>query len=123
MGFVVRLLVTGAALWAAVELVPGIHYQGGWEGLLGVALVFGFVNAVVRPIIYFLTCPLVILTLGLFVFVLNALMLGLTATLSRSVGLNFTVDGFGPAFLGALVVGFVSAVLSVFVGEKKEKKE
>ncbi len=121
MGFLVRLMSTAAALWAAVEIVPGIDYEGGWPGLLGVALVFGLVNAVIRPILFFLTCPLVALTLGLFVFVLNAMMLGLTAAIAGSFGLDFSVRGFGAAFTGALVVGFVSALLNVFVGKKKKK--
>lgn len=122
MRFLLRLLVTAAALWAAVELVPGIRYLGEWPGLLAVALVFGFVNAVVRPILFWLTCPLVLLTLGLFVFVLNALMLGLTAVIADALGLAFHVDGFGPALVGAIVVGVVSAVLSLFVGEEENEK-
>lgn len=123
MRFLLRLAATAAALWAAVEIVPGIEYQGAWYGLLGVALVFGLVNAVIRPILYWLTCPLVLLTLGLFVFVLNGIMLALTSALAGMVGLDFTVDGFVPAIIGALVVGVVSAVLNAFVGTEKKKKK
>lgn len=117
MSFVLRIFLTAVALWVAVEFVPGIGYQGDSAGLLGVALIFGLVNAVVRPLLYLLTCPLVFLTLGLFVFVLNGLMLLLTAALAGEVGLAFTVDGLVPAILGALVIGLVSAVLSIFVGD------
>lgn len=117
MRFLIRLAVTAASLWVAVRLVPGIGYQGEWLPFLGVALLFGVVNAVVRPILYALTCPIVLLTLGLFVFVLNGLMLLLTAALAEALGIAFTVDGLVPAILGALVVGIVSTVLSVFVGE------
>lgn len=124
MKFLLRLLVTAAALWAAVSLVPGIHYEGHWLGLLGVALVFGAVNATVRPFLKLLTCPLVFLTLGLFIFVLNALMLWLTAGLAGLLGLGFHVDGFWAALVGAIIVGVVSAVLNVVTGaEKKERAE
>ena len=121
MRFVLRLLVTAAALWAAVLFVPGIEHDGPWTSLLLVALVFGLVNAVIRPIVYMLTCPLVVLTLGLFIFVLNGLMLWLTGALSGALGLGFRVEGLLPAILGALVVGLVSMVLSVFVGKKKTR--
>jgi putative membrane protein len=80
-----------------------------------VALVFGVLNAILRPILKLLTCPLIILTLGLFTFVINAVMLWLTSAVSESFGLGFHVAGFVPAFLGALVVTVVSVLLSVFV--------
>lgn len=80
-----------------------------------VALVFGLLNAIVRPILKLLTCPLILLTLGLFTFVINAVMLWLTSAVSESLGLGFHVDGFVPAFLGALVVTVVSVFLSVIV--------
>jgi len=114
--FLLRLLVTAAALWVAVRFVPGIQHGGSGWSLLGVALVFGVVNALVRPLLLVLTCPLVVLTLGLFLLVLNALMLQLTATLSGALGLGFTISGFGAALLGAIVVSVVSGLLNVFVG-------
>lgn len=118
MRFLLRLVITAAALWAAVYLVDGIQYTGPWPHLLFVALVFGAVNAIVRPILVALTCPLIALTLGLFVFVLNALMLWLTSALAGALGLAFHVDGFMPAFIGGLVVGIVSALLSLFVNDE-----
>ena len=119
MAFVLRLLINAVALWAAVRFINGITYEGTWVGLLGVALVFGILNAIVRPILYLLTCPLVFLTLGLFVFVLNGVMLWLTSALSDSLGLAFHVDGLVPAILGALVISIVSAVLSIFLPDSK----
>ena len=119
MRFLLRLIATAAALWVAVQFVPGIRWAGSPLGLLGVAVVFGLLNALVRPILTVLTCPLVVLTLGLFLLVLNALMLWLTALLSTRLGLGFTVDGFVPAFVGALVVSITSAILNVFVSEPK----
>lgn len=118
MRFLLRLLATAAALWVAVILIPGISYSGGILGFLAVALVFGFVNAVIRPILKILTCPLVVLTLGLFVFILNAFLLWLTGEFAQALGLGFDVDGFWAALVGALIVGIVSTVLNLFVGAK-----
>ncbi|HEX7050153.1 MAG TPA: phage holin family protein [Longimicrobiales bacterium] len=123
MSFIIRLLITAAALWVAEAIVPGIEYRDGWLGLLGVALVFGIVNAVIRPILLVLTCPLVLLTLGLFIFVLNAFMLWLTSRLSGALGIDFVVDGFWAAVLGGLVIAIVSTVLNVFVGRKRGRQE
>lgn len=120
MRFIIRLVITAVALWVAVALVSGITFTGSWISLLLVALVFGIVNAIVRPLLKLLTCPLVLLTLGLFIFVINALMLWLTSTLSASLGLGFHVAGFASAFWGALVVSIVSVVLSVFVPDGGE---
>jgi putative membrane protein len=121
MRFLIRLLITAAALWVAVRLVPGIRYTGPILHLLGVALVFGVVNAIVRPILVMLTCPLIMLTLGLFALVLNALMLLLTSALAGAFGMQFHVDGFVAAFIGGLVVGITSAVLNMFVADEKGK--
>lgn len=120
MRFLIRLLITAVALWAAVALVTGITFTGSWFALLLVALVFGLVNAIVRPVLKLLTCPLVFLTLGLFIFVINALMLWLTSALSESLGLGFHVAGFASSFWGALVVSIVSVVLSLFVPDAEE---
>ena len=113
-----RLLVNAAALWAATRLVPGISFSGDWRLLFVVALVFGVLNVSVRPVLMLLTLPLFILTLGLFTFVLNALMLWLTGAISDALDLGFHVDGFGAAFLGALVVTVVSFMLSLFVASE-----
>jgi putative membrane protein len=116
MEFVLRLLLNAAALWVALRLVSGITYQGGWMGFLGVALVFGVVNAVVKPVLTFLSIPFILLTLGLFFLVLNAFALWITSAISGGLGLGFRVDGFWAAFLGALVVSLVNVLLTWFVG-------
>jgi putative membrane protein len=121
MSYLIRLLITAAALWAAVSIVPGIEHTGPWTHLLGVALVFGVVNAVVRPILKALTCPLILLTFGLFLFVLNGLMLWLTGALAGALGLAFRVHGLVPAIIGGLVIGIVSAVLNLFVKDRRER--
>jgi putative membrane protein len=116
MSLIWRLLINAAALWAATRLVDGISFTGDWKLLLAVALVFGVLNVLVRPVLMILTCPMIILTLGLFLFVLNAVMLLLTSAASDRLGLGFHVSGFKAAFIGALVVTVVSWVLSSFVG-------
>ena len=108
MGFVLRLLLNAAALWVAVRLVSGITYQGGWVGFLGVALVSGIVNTIVKPVLTLFSLPVILLTLGLFYFVVNALALWITAGISGSLGMGFKVEGFWAAFLGALIVSLVN---------------
>jgi putative membrane protein len=110
-----RLLINAAALWAATRLVPGISFDGDWRLLFAVALVFGVLNVSVRPIVVLLTLPLLIVTLGLFTLVLNALMLWLTSAISNALGLGFHVEGFGAAVIGAFVITVVSFLLSLFV--------
>jgi putative membrane protein len=117
MPFIVRLIINAAALWVATRLVSGVAFSGGWVPFVGVALVFGVVNAVIRPVTKVLTFPLILLTLGLFSFVVNGLMLWLTSALSSALGLGFHVSGFWPAFWGALIVSIVSLVLSMLVSE------
>ena len=119
-----RWLINGVALYVAAELVPGIHADGGWQVLLFMALIFGLVNALIRPILKFLTCPLIMLTLGLFTLVVNALMLMLASWLGRQLGLGFYVAGFWPAaFLGALVISVVSFVLTMLIGDDDKDKD
>jgi putative membrane protein len=121
MHFLLRLLINAAALWVAVQLVTGIDHRGSWWSLLLVALVFGVLNASVRPLLKLLSLPILILTLGLFIFVINALMLLLTGWISGLLGLGFYVEGFWAAFLGGLVVSLVSLLLSIFTGERQMK--
>ena len=120
MGFLIKLCVTALALLIAAWVVPGIDLAaarglatpGQWLALLAVALIFGVVNAIIRPILFFLTLPITVLTLGLFIFVLNALMLLLTSWIAQGMELGFRVDGFLPALLGSLIVSIVSWALN-----------
>ena len=121
MRFVLRLLINAAALWVATRIVTGITADGSATTFIAVALVFGLLNALVRPLLAMLSCPLMILTLGLFTFVINALILWLTSAAAAKFGLGFHVAGFWPAFWGALVVSIVSVLLSVFVGEPERR--
>ena len=108
-------VLNAAALWVAAAIVPGLEFNGGVGRLLMVAAVFGIVNTTVRPLLTILTCPLIVVTLGLFTLVINALMLLVTGWLSESWNLGFTVMGFWAAFWGGLVVGLVSMALSLLL--------
>ena len=125
MRFVVRTLASALALAAAAAVIEGIAVTSDNTGsqiltLLGVAVIFGLINAIVRPVVRLLTLPLFVLTLGLFTFVVNALMLLLTSWISERLDLAFVVEGFGAAFLGALVISVVSFVINVALPDKYE---
>jgi len=119
---IVRLLVNTVALWCAARFIDGISYRGSWPGLVGLSLVFGIVNAFIRPVLSFFSFPIQIVTLGLFTVVLNALMLMLTGWLAVRFDIAFTVSGFVPALLGALVVSIVSMVLGAVLSSDKDEK-
>lgn len=106
-------LLNAAALWIAAYLIPGLDFSGTAVDLLVVAAVFGIVNSLLRPVLTVLTCPLIVLTLGLFTLVINALMLMVTGWFSARWDLGFTVSGFWAAFLGGLVVGVVSLLITL----------
>jgi putative membrane protein len=119
MSFIIRLLVNAAALWVATRVVPGVTYVGDTLPFLGVALVFGVVNAFVGPVAKLLSLPIIVLTLGLFLLVVNGLLLWLTSALAGSLGLGFHVSGFWAAFFGALVVSVVGMLLMVLIREPR----
>jgi putative membrane protein len=121
----VRLLINAVALWLAFTLVPGIRYTGSPSALLFIAVIFGLVNALVRPLLLLLTCPFIVLTLGLFVLIINGLMLRLTAWLAGPTMLNLglVVEGFWPTFWGAVVISIVSGVANLLIRDGRESEE
>ena len=126
MKLIVRLLASAVALAVAAALVDGITVGPGTTSeraltLLGVAIIFGLVNAIVRPILRLLTLPLVVLTLGLFLLVLNALMLLLTEWIAERFDLAFQVEGFWPALLGALIITVVSFLINIVLPDEYER--
>ena len=127
MTLLLRLIGNAIALYAASTLIDGIQFGAGGEvdfgSLLAVTLIFGVVNAVIKPIVKVVTCPAFLVTLGLFTFVVNALMLLLTGWLAGILNVDFQVDGFGAAFLGAIVISFVSFLLSLFISAEKDDKD
>ncbi|MBK7451363.1 MAG: phage holin family protein [Anaerolineales bacterium] len=120
--FIIRWVINAVALYAAVWIIPGIDYLGNWTGILWLALIIGLLNALVRPLLKFLTCPLFILTLGLFTLVINTAMLLLTSNIGQSLGIPLTVDGFWSALLGSLVMSAVSIVMSVIFRDELKGK-
>jgi putative membrane protein len=110
--FLLRWVINGLALWAAASIVPGFHYEG-WTAIAIVALIFGLVNALIRPIVLVATCLVNLVTLGLFTLIVNAAMLALTSWIVGQLGIPFQITGgFLTVFLGALVVSIVSFVLT-----------
>ena len=112
-GFLLRLAISAFGLWLASQLVPGVDIKGGWT-LLFAALWLGIVNALLRPIVLLITLPFTLITLGLFILVVNAAMFGLVAAMLD----GFTLSGFGAALLGAIVVSITSWLASSFIGPK-----
>jgi putative membrane protein len=118
-----RLIINAIALFVATQVgIPGLRFDCDWKTIAVVAFIFGLVNALIRPLLALLTCPLILLTLGLFTLVINALMLALTGWFAEQFKLGFVVDGFWAAFIGALVVSIVSWALTLAVGEEHEHK-
>ena len=121
--FIIRWAINAVALYVAVVVVPGIALRGAWTDIIWLALIFGLLNALVRPVLKFLTCPLIILTLGLFTIIINTGMLLLTSRIGQTFGIGLTVDSFWSALLGSLVISLVSVVISlIFRDELKGKK-
>jgi putative membrane protein len=114
---ILQWLITTLAIFAAMYLVPGITVDGpGWQ--LGIiAMIFSLINQLLKPILTLLTCPMVILTLGLFTVVINAVLLLITAYFTDFLGINFAIDSFTTAIFGALVVSFTSLLLNLLSGE------
>ena len=113
MGLITRLIVVALSLWLASELVPGIKVEGGWT-LIGAAILLGLVNAVVRPVLVVLTLPFTILTLGLFLLVINAAMLGLVAAMFA----GFTIESFWSAILASLIISIMGWLASWLIGPR-----
>jgi putative membrane protein len=113
---VIQILINAGALYAAVFVVGGIDFRGEWWKLLLVALAFSLLNTYVRPILRILTLPITVVTLGIFLLVINAAMLLLTSAISDQLSLGFHVADFGAAFLGAIVVAIVGWILSMVIG-------
>jgi putative membrane protein len=128
MRFLLRVLVSAAALGVATWAVPGIELQAasGWSRLgtlLAVALIFGVINATLKPLIKIVGCAFYVLTLGLIALVVNGLLLWLTSWIAGKLSLPFHVTGFWPAFWGAIIVGLVSWLLNLLTGDKRREDD
>lgn len=111
--FLLRSVVNGIALVLTSQLLPGMSTGGGLVGVLIIGVVFGIVNAVIRPIVKFVSFPLIIITLGLFILVINGLMLMLTSALVPNY---LTVSGLGTAVLGGIIMGIINMILEAITG-------
>ena len=124
-GLVMRWLASAGAIAIVAWLLPGISAGVGTRGAMTVlvtALALGLVNAIVKPALQLLSCPLVLLTLGLFLFVINAAMLLLAGWLTRALGFDFRVDGLANALIGSILISIVTWFLTLFVGRKDRKE-
>ncbi|MDO3706045.1 phage holin family protein [Micromonospora sp. C28SCA-DRY-2] len=127
MGFLIRLAITAVALWITTLIVPGVEVSGRSGGdnaltLVVVALIFGVVNAVLKPLIKVVGCVFYLLTLGLFALVVNALLFLLTDAIAGALDLPFRVDGFWAAFWGAIVMAVVTWLISVVLPDRWEAR-
>lgn len=124
--FLVRWFINAIAIYVAISIVPGISLGSNlsqpWVAIALLALIFGLLNALLRPILVLLTCPLIILTLGLGTLLINTLLFYLTGQIGGQFGWGFSVSGFWPAFFGALVVSIVSFVLNVLLKDDKHRR-
>jgi putative membrane protein len=118
--FIIHLAINAIALYLAVLILPGIDLRGTYVSILWLALIFGLVNALVRPLLQFLTCGLILLTLGLFTLVINAFMFYLTSVIGQSfhVGLLIHDPVWWNSFLGALVVSIVSVIMTAILRDE-----
>jgi putative membrane protein len=124
--FILRWAINAVALFAAIAILPGIDLPEGasWLSLIWLALIFGLVNALIRPLLKFLTCPLILLTLGVFVLVINTLMFALTGWIGNQFNVGFVIaePWFWNAFLGALIVSVVSLLLTLVLKDELKKR-
>jgi putative membrane protein len=125
MNLLIRWAITSLSLFVAAWLVPGIRVESeAWTVFAAMAVILGLVNAIIRPILKVLSCPLIILTLGVFVLVINAITLWVASGIAvRWFHVGFYVDGFWPAFLGALIVSLVSVVLTALLVDEKPRPD
>ena len=116
----VRIIVNAAALWLAARVVGGIEIEG-VGSLVITAIIFGVVNALIKPVVHLLGCPLSCLTVGIFALIINAAMLVLTAAIAGWLDLDVSVEWFWPALWGALVISLTSAILSALIRRRPKR--
>lgn len=121
--FLIRWGINAVALYAAIALVAGIEPQStNWLSFIWLALIFGVVNALLGPLLKVLTCPLILLTLGVFTLLINTFLFYFAGYIGSAFGVGFTVDGFWSAFLGSLIVSIISIVLSLFFRDDRKRE-
>jgi putative membrane protein len=116
--FILRWAINAVAIFLAIRFVPGISLQSGLMSVIWLALILGLMNAFLRPLLTLLTCPLIIVTLGLFTLLINTFLFWLTGQVGQIIGIHITINGFWPAFLGGLVVSVVSVVMTLILKDE-----
>lgn len=116
MELVLRLAINAGAVWLAVAMIDGLDFEGSWVALVIIAAVLAVLNAIVKPILKLLSLPFIILTLGLFLLVVNAVLLQVVVAISRATDLGLDSTGFGATFLGAIVISLATWVGEVLTG-------
>jgi putative membrane protein len=116
--FILRWAINAVAIFLAIRFVPGISLESGWLSVIWLALILGLVNALLRPLLTLLTCPLIIVTLGLFTLLINTFLFWLTGQIGQIVGIHITISGFWPALLGGLVISVVSIVMTLLLRDE-----
>lgn len=119
----IKWIMNTISIMLAVKFVPGISYSGKWWGILLVSVLFGLVNIFIRPLVKLFTFPLLILTLGIFTFIINAMMLSATSWLSEKFALGFYVAGFKAAFWGAVVISIANTILSCLMPQEEKEAQ
>ena len=120
--FILRWAINAVALFLAVYFVPGVNLEGGFTSIIWLALIFGLINAFLRPLLKLLTCPLIFLTLGLFSLLINTFLFWLTGQVGQYFGVGFTIENFWAALLGGIVVTVVSVVLSLILKDELKRR-
>jgi putative membrane protein len=122
--FILRWVINAIALYLAILLLPGIDLESGLISIIWLALIFGLINALFRPLLKFLTCPLIILTLGLFTLVINTFLFWLTSVIGQSFGLALIINDpvWWNAFLGGLIVTIVSVAMTLILKDELKRK-
>jgi putative membrane protein len=121
MKLLLRWLAAAVAVAAATFLVAGIRLEASPAAFLGISLILGLINALIRPVLRRLSCGLIVLTLGLFLLVINAVMLLLAAWIARAAGIDFQIDSFSAAVVGSIVISVVSFVTSLLLDRKGKR--
>lgn len=120
---IIRWAINAVALYAAIALVPGLQLENdNWLSYIWLALIFGLVNAILRPLLKLLTCPLIVLTLGLFTLIINTILFYITDWLGSFFGVGILINNFWAAFFGALIVSVVSIVLTFLVRDELDDR-
>jgi putative membrane protein len=121
--FILRWAINAVAIFLAIRFVPGISLQSGLMSVIWLALILGLMNAFLRPLLTLLTCPLIIVTLGLFTLLINTFLFWLTGQVGQIIGIHITINGFWPAFLGGLVVSVVSVVMTLILKDEMKGRQ